>query len=214
MQQFVKLLTPLEKNYFRLYASAAKRDYSKMRLAAQLMDPKELSVLCATKATNLACDLDDLHAEFDEHITRLQGKHKFRRKIQRSSPTEDELLDLVTASFFKLVAALKTSDDDAEGAYRDAGWFSGSQESWKTNLSAIKAALIANTEKIPEKPITPLVAAMQLLFNAFTGKHQSWEADIADFLLPKFYTHSSSAAALEDDDEDYDDDAAAPEEYD
>lgn len=132
-------LTPLERKYFKLYASAARRDFSVLCTAAALMEQDELGVPCAIQACQMAEELDDLHAKFIGRLALFAFKHKLKFAPLAAPPTDDELTRLIVSAFFKVIAVIH-SPYSSGGVQTDAGWFSGSSTDWKKNLAALKTA--------------------------------------------------------------------------
>jgi hypothetical protein len=193
-------LSPLERKFFKLYVDAVKRDYHVMQSAVAMMNPNELGVICPTHATRVADGIQEFYLEFDEALTRLNSKHRFTRRAITPSPSDNELIGLTTASFFKLVAVVKT-DSSHYGDTKDGGWFSGETENWEKNLASLKKSLTPS-DKPP--PVSPLVAAMLQLFNALVNKTMPFQ----------MYYQPPQAQAEEEDWEDPDEDNAAPEDFD
>lgn len=194
-------LTPLEQKFFKLYAAAARRDYHVLQTAAALMNPDELGILCPTHATRVADGMQELYLEFDEALNRLTGKHNFVRRTVLASPSDEEMINLVTISFFKLVAVLKGSADQPVNS-KDGGWFSGETEDWQKNIAALKKSLNPAPE---DNPMSPLLSAMLQLFNALVNKN-------LPFLIN--YQPPEPTAEEQEWDEEDEDDPAAPEDFD
>lgn len=196
-------LSPLERKFFRLYAAAAKRDYHVMQTAVTLMNPDELGIVCPTHATRVAAGIQELYLEFDEALNRLTSKHRFVRKPMPASPNDDEMISLITASFFKLLATVKTSPMDP-GKTKDGGWFSGETEDWQKNIAALKKALSPPEHN---NPMSPLISAMMQLFNALVNKK-----------LPFMLSYQAGLELPQPEEEDWEepdeDDPAAPEDFD
>jgi hypothetical protein len=193
-------LSPLERKFFKLYADAAKRDYHVIQTAVALMNPDELGIICPTHATHVADGIQELYLEFDEALNRLTSKHRFTRRTVGNTPNPDDMVGLITASFFKLVAVVKTDTADFNNV-KDGGWFSGETEDWQKNLAALKKSL-APLDNPP--PVSPLVAAMVQLFNALINKKLPYQ----------MYYQSPQSQSEEEEWEEPDDDNSSPEDFD
>lgn len=164
--------TPLERQYFRLYAAAAKREFGALQTAVQLMNSDELGLICPTHAAHVAIELQHMHADFESELTDLRKKYKLRHKATPPHPTADDIAQLVAASFFKLMTLLKTSDNDP-GTHKDGGWFSGNPDDWQRNVAALKAAFSAPTDDA-ENHISPMIAAIMQLFKLLLQKNMPY----------------------------------------
>lgn len=204
MQSFEANLSPIERQFFKLYTIAAKRDFQLLQTALHLMHPQSLSVHCPVYASRAAAELQEMYENFDEKINQLVVKHKLPRKLTHTPPTMDELVSLVSASFFNLVATVKTSPKD-HGAAKSAGWFSGETENWQKNIASLKK-ITAKTEH-DKKNVSPLVAAMLQLFNSLVNTKFPFMID---------YQKSFFVDYQQKEEEEWDDDIdnSAPEDFD
>lgn len=162
--------TPLERQYLRLYAAAARRDFAVLQTASQLMNRGELGLVCPVLATQTATELQHMQADFDSELSALQRKHQLRRRSTPSpTPTPEDIARLIAASFFKLFTVLKTGDADP-GVHKDGGWFSGTLDDWQRNAAALKLAFAETPEDAAENYMTPVVSAIAQLFNLLFQK--------------------------------------------
>lgn len=192
-------LSPLERKFFKLYAVAAKQDYHIMQTAVSLMNPDELGVICPVHATRIASEMQELYSDFDASLNAVATKGDFVRKSVAASPTGEELVQLITVSFFKLVATVKTDAADP-GKTADGGWFSGETENWQKNIAALKKSLAPSHKE----PTSPLISAMLQLFNSLVNKK-----------LPFLLSYQDSQQKQHDEEEwEEDDDNSAPEYFD
>jgi len=126
-------LSEAEVKFIKTYVSAMKRDYDVLASVLHLMDPEKLGVQCIVQATDLAYELQELHFDFDAGLRDVAGRHKFRHMPPKPSPTTDEVADLFTLSFFKVVETTsKGSTDD--------GLFSGEPNSWQEVFKSLQDA--------------------------------------------------------------------------
>lgn len=119
--------------FIKTYVSAMKRDYDVLSSVLHLTDPEKMGVQCIVQAADLAYDLQELHFDFEAGLRDVAGRHKFRHMPAKPSPTTDEVADLFTLSFFKVVA--KTSNGN-----KDDGLFSGEPNSWQQVFESLQDA--------------------------------------------------------------------------
>jgi len=184
-------LSVAEFKFIKTYVAAMKRDYDVLASVLHLMDPEKMGVRCVVKATELAYSLQDLHFDFDAHLRDVASRQKFRHLPAKPSPTTDEVADLFTLSFFKVVA--KTSKGKT-----DDGLFSGEPDSWQQVFKSLQEA--SNHHQLKNM----MSFYTKALFNLFPKLPPVFpKDDPLSFELPpgSFETHSSYEY---DDDEDDD----------
>lgn len=195
--------TPLERQYFRLYAAAAKREYDTLNTAARLMDDDTLGLVCPVHASYVAAELQSMQKDFDTSLRKLRLRHGLNQRTGSSGPTPDDMAKLIASSFFKLLTVLKFDEDDV-GVRKDGGWYSGTPADWQRNLAALKAAFAVSGDE--DDALSPMLAAIAQLFKMLTNKN-----------LP-YMGHSQIEESSQDDDwgvydnDDHDD--SAPEYFD
>lgn len=197
-------LTAVEFRFLQTYVAAMRRDYDQLTAVLGLMDPARLDVKCVVTATRLANKLRGLRADFEAGLQQVQAKHKLGTKASPAHPTSEELADLFTMSFFKVV--VPTPKGKA-----DNGLFSGEPAEWKNTL-------IQHTNKAPKKhplqdALSAYLSAMLKLFPNLPPQNSS-NKDWKDFFaLPpnSFYAYDDDMQNdwtddWGDDDDDEDDD--------
>jgi hypothetical protein len=183
-------LSVAEFKFIKTYVAAMKRDYDVLASVLHLMDPEKVGVRCVVQATELAYRLQDLQFDFDAHLRDIAGRHKFRHMPAKPSPTTDEVADLFTLSFFKVVA--KTSKGKT-----DDGLFSGEPDSWQQVFKSLQDANKHHKLKDMMSFYT------KALFNLFPKLPPVFpKDDPLSFELPpgSFETHSSYEYDEDDDD--------------
>lgn len=177
-------MSTVEKHFIRVYVAAMHRDYDMLRSIFHLMAPTEANVKSVVTAARMARSLREMHAEFDSTLHALAAEHKFREKQLPPVPNLDELADLFTLSFFKIV---KTTG--AGQIKKDDGWFSGEPATWG---KTIKSAFNVNHGALPDVLSTYLQSLKKLLSNETTLdiKNKFWQPpnDKEDFA--DYFTHS------------------------
>ena len=196
-------ITQTEVEFIRVYVRAMRREYSLLRSVLVLMHPEQLDMRCVVAATKAAKELQDLHAEFEQTIAAISTKHGMPCKKISEMPSADELSELFTLSFFKVVSPTPYGK-------KDAGWFSGEPGT----LSALfKSLAKLEKEKLPNALATYFAAAFKLFSygkNAYSlddAPPNHWHTSQQVF---KFYGHLEPQY---DDDEAYDDDEDDDTEY-
>jgi hypothetical protein len=182
-------LSVAEVKFIKTYVAAIKRDYDVLASVLHLMDPEKLGVQSIVQATDLAYELQELHLDFDAGLRNVAGRHKFRHMPAKPSPTTDEVADLFTLSFFKVVE--KTSKGS-----KDDGLFSGEPDSWQQVFKSLQNA--SKHHKLKDM-MSFYTKALFNLFPKLPPKYK--DNDPLYFELPpgSFDTHSSYG--YDDDDE-------------
>ena len=181
-------LSVVEIAFIKTYVAAMKRDYDVLSSVLHLMDPEKMGVRCIVQATDLAYALQELHFDFDAALRDVVSRRKFRHMPAKPSPTTDEVADLFTLSFFKVVE--KTSKGS-----KDDGLFSGEPDSWqqvfkslqdaskhhklKDMMSFYTKAILDLFPKLPPNLLNDHQVYFDLPSNSFE-KHSSYEYDDAD----------------------------------
>jgi hypothetical protein len=186
-----------ELEFIRVYVVAMRREYFLLQNVLALMHPDNLDVHCVVTATRIARELQAMHAEFDSTLHALESLHAFRKRNYSDGPTIDQLADLFTLSFFKVVT------DTPTGKYDD-GWFSGEPGAWKKMLLSLTPA---NSKHAPKNMLAYLKEAMKL----FTQKSDMFilwdDVPTNTWNLPKnAFKFKNNLADFVEEDEDDDND--------
>lgn len=151
-----------EQQFIRTYVAAMRRDYQLLWSVLDLMNPTNLGAKEIVPTARLARELRTLQAEFDGELMALQKKHRLKhRAIAPPPPTTEELAELFTLSFFKVIT--KTP----KGEKKDDGWFSGEPESWKEMAHTVQSIDINKVPKI----FSAYIAKLIKLFKPFDYGH-------------------------------------------
>lgn len=127
-------MSPIEVQFIRVYVAALRHRYDELRVAIDIMNPQDLGVKDFYTATKVAHHMHKLQADFDAELRELHKKHKTPTRQIKQPPTEDDIVDLFSLSFFKLVTKAKTAADATTFAIPHEGWFSGKPQEWKSSL--------------------------------------------------------------------------------
>jgi len=147
-----------EQQFIRVYVAAMKRDYHLLWSVLDLMNPTHLGVKEIVLAARMAKELQHMQADFDSELLVLQKKHRLKHKsFSLPAPTTEDLAELFTLSFFKVVTTTP------KGKKKDDGWFSGEPESWKEMAHTIQSI---DVNKLP-KIIGAYMATLMKLFKPF-----------------------------------------------
>jgi hypothetical protein len=197
-------MSTAEKQFIRVYVAAMHREYDMLHSMFHLMSPTETDVKSVVVAAKMARSLREMHAEFDSTLHELSRKHKFRAKQLPPLPNLDDLADLFTLSFFKII---KTSG--AGQIKKDDGWFSGDPSAWG---KTIKSAFNANYSSLPKVLSAYLQSLKNLLSNETTLdiKNKFWKLpsdkyEFADYFEQSLDGQYDDELNAYDDDEDEDD---------
>lgn len=149
-------MSPSEVQFIRLYVTTLKREYYLLRSVIDLMSPHNLGIKSFIDAANASLKLAELQQDFEEQLRSVQKKNNMRTVLTHTEPTLNELADLFSSSFFKLI----TTDENAVGqkVVDNNGWFSGKPIEWKKTL--------INYKEIPKDKISSLP---NLLVDFFTA---------------------------------------------
>lgn len=151
-------ISKTEQHFIRTYVAAMKRDYQLLWSVLDLMNPANLDVKEVVVAARLARELQQLQADFDGELLALQKKHTLAHKsLSPPEPTIEDLAELFTLSFFKVVTTTP------KGKKKDDGWFSGEPESWKEMAHTIQSI---DPNKLPTI-IGSYIATLMKLFKPF-----------------------------------------------
>jgi hypothetical protein len=197
-------ITQVELAFIGAYVSAMKREYALLYSVLDLMDPRNLAVKDVVSAAKLALELQTMQKSFDESLHTIGTKHGSKLKSMTTAPSADELADLFTLSFFKLVSATPSGK-------KDDGWFSGEPGAMKKFFAALQNI---EKQKLPQL-LSPYLAAAFKLFAHNAKKYPLNDNPLNPWIvnLPpqtfKFKGHplyESDQEDYEEDDEDEDND--------
>ena len=163
-------MSPVESQFIRLYVKTIRRRYSAVKTTIDLMHPNCLGVTNFADAARMAAHLDGLYEDFDTAIEAYAEHADLRLIPAPPSPSFDELADLFTLSFFKI---MRVAESSAAGlpVKQDTGWHSGKPTEWKKVLNEQQNFFSDPAQKIP--------AALAKLFD----------------VLPKFFAFLSGSNA-------------------
>lgn len=156
----IEHMSPAEREFIKVYVAALRRDYGLIFTVFSLMDPAQLAVTDVAEATRIAVELQHMHAEFEVCLHNLQSCRKFFKRGPSFSPTLDQLANLFTLSFFKILTSVQKKNGVQQKV--DAGWFSGKPEEWHKILEQLE-----KSKPFPEKPKTETPSAIFNLFSKF-----------------------------------------------
>jgi len=130
-------MSPVEIQFIRLYVTTLRRDYYLVRSVMDLMSPNGLGIKSFTDATKMALTLDEMHSDFETQLNRIRRKDHIRKINLPSGPTPEELTNLFSLSFFKVVSVVDTAKSNEKIPIND-GWFSGKPTEWKKTVDLYK----------------------------------------------------------------------------
>lgn len=166
-------MSPVEVQFVRLYVVTLRREYDMVRSVLHLMSPDGLNIKNFVEATNISRGLHEMQQDFDAALSRVQKKHKFRKVEVQTGPTLNELVDLFSLSFFKLVTVVKSEPEKhTQDKYYD-GWFSGKPDEWKKTLLSLQGVPKNKGTNLPDL----LSNFFQLAMKFFPFHSNKWDAD-------------------------------------
>lgn len=130
-------MSPAELQFIRLYVTTLRREYYLLRSVMDLMHPSGLGVKSFTDAANMAVELDEMQKDFEAKLSRIQKKDNLKKINIPVGPTMNELADMFSLSFFKLITVEETPTT-GEKIKTDDGWFSGKPTEWKKTIQLYK----------------------------------------------------------------------------
>jgi hypothetical protein len=143
----LKNMSTAEVQFIRTYVLALRRDHAVLKTVMDLMHPDNLGVHDVTAATRMAVELQHMQAQFDLCLHKLASTHKFFKKSMSTAPNLDDLADLFSLSFFKVLTVV--SGPNTKEEKKDAGWFSGKPTEWhKLFLDIQKNEPLALSDKL------------------------------------------------------------------
>lgn len=194
-------MSPAEIQFIRLYITTLRREYYLVRSVVDLMHPSGLGLKSFSEATSVALGLAELQQDFDAKLRQLQKKNHPRTKFVSTGPTIDELADLFSLSFFKII----TTGESPAGvkSAHNKGWFSGKPTEWKKTLQSYKDVPKNKTQSLPDLLTDFFSAALKF----FPFDNKTWLSNKSN-LTKKIWPPDPNNWYDEIDDEDDDDDTS------
>lgn len=187
----IAAMSPAEIQFIRLYIKTLKREYYFLRTVLDLMHPDNLGVEKFLIAANMSLKLAEMQQDFDSRIRQIQRKNNIRTLYVPPAPSLDELADMFSRSFFKLVTTTQSKKTGSH-AYTN-GWFSGKPTDWKSTVSHCKS--------VPKSDVSFLPSILGDIFNAAL-KLFKFEDDNLSFnqsnIVKKIWPPESNAAYWDD----------------
>lgn len=172
-----------ERQFIRVYVARLREEYFLVHSVLALMHPKNLGVQDVVAATRLAVSLAALHEDFIDRLN-VEQKKNGNKRLSKDYPTTNELADLFTLSFFKIIT---TSDKQKT----DIGFFSGNPDGWKKPFSDfVKHETTPKLTSALDNIMSAYIAAMQKLF-----PNIKWTAKFFDDNSWKLPPNSFSSSA-------------------
>jgi hypothetical protein len=129
-------MSPAELAFVRQYVRALRRDYWELKTTIALMAEDGLAVQDVTRAAKAARALRQQHTAFEAALSANASLDKFRRGPKRpDNPSLDDVADMFSLSFFKVLASIKTKTTTKK---IDNGWFSGEPNAWQSVLNKMQ----------------------------------------------------------------------------
>jgi hypothetical protein len=192
-------ITQTEIEFIRVYVRAMKREYHLLHSVLALMHPEQLGMRCIVAATKAAKELQEMQAEFDQSVALLSTQHQMRVRKTADVPTADDLADMFTMSFFKVISPTPYGK-------KDDGWFSGEPGTLESLFKSLKKL---EKDKLPNALATYFAAAFKL-FAANNKKYPLADDPLNHWNLPpqtfKFKGYASYKDENYEDDDEEDDD--------
>lgn len=156
MPHFVAM-SSTEIQFIKLYVAAMRRNYFALQTVIDLMRPDNLNVASFYTAATIAVQMEHMADDFERRLFVWRKKHRPRLVNLAPTPSDDDLADLFSLSFFKLLQASPGAEKSAADA---SGWFSGNPDDWQNSVSSY-------TNVQSKKVAAELNAALSKCFSAF-----------------------------------------------
>jgi hypothetical protein len=160
----LKDLSPTAYLFMRTYITALRRDYDSLQAVLDLMDPENLGVCDALRASKMAIELKHSHAEFEKTLHATRSADKFFRRTITAGPAFADLAELFSMSFFNVLYSNKSIKASKPADKIDAGVFSGKPEEWHSTLKALQ-----NNPLPSDDMFSACFSALSKLFPKFGG---------------------------------------------
>lgn len=151
-------MTPVEINFIKVYVTALKRHYAEISTVVDIMNPDNLGIKQFYEAACAAQQLTKMHDEFERKMAVVRRKHKIKMIAAAPYPSDEDLADLFSLSFFKLVTGPKDAASK-NAKTKQHGWFSGQPEEWQKSVKSYKG--------VPDAVGDELANLLSQCFNAF-----------------------------------------------
>lgn len=191
-------MSPVAVQFIQTYVTAMRQHYDTLKGVVEIMNPGNLGLSDFYSATQTAVALNEMQQDFDNDLRALQKKHKMRVQTGSTSPTMDELADIFTLSFFKLITVKDASKKQDADTPSHTGWFSGKPNEWKNTLAMYKTA--------PKNSVPPMPDLMSGCLNAFMKLFKTQQ----DYLPPPYGKKIWPQNKYDLDDDTGDDDEIGP----
>lgn len=193
-----KRMSPAELKFVQAYVRVLRKDYWLLKTTIALMDPDALGLKDIVTAAKLARSLQELHTQFEDKLNNCENLQPFRREKMTTSFTLDELGDLFSLSFFKLVTTIK---DKKKSTKIDDGWFSGEPNAWQATVSKMQK----HTKDFGGVDMTDSMSAIAKLFANWLPQLDFDKMPPPPDIPINFWPKDLPDATLDDDENDYDD---------
>jgi len=200
-----------ERVFVVAYIRSMRRDFWRVQTVMSLMDPTAGSgITDFMLAIELAGKINELHVEFEYNLLEVAGhlcKPADKTK-HLDMPSVDQLADLFTLSFFKLVS-VEPSGPAGLPKKTDNGWSSGAPGAIKTALNLLETDFFDKKPAVaPAGPAAIAAVIIDLFSKLFNWQQVDFapgdETHFADWV--PYLTNPHTQADDEDDDYYTDDD--------
>lgn len=190
-----------ERQFIRLYVARLRDEYFLVNSVIELMNPKGCGIKDIVEATRVSIGLAALHEDFIDQLNEQQKK-RGNKRLPKDYPTVDELAELFTLSFFKIISTVDKQKNDV-------GFFSGNPKGWKKTFSDfVKHDTKATAVNPIDNILSAYIAAMQKLFPNIKWTTKFLDDEGVWQLPPNSFNPAADAlgdAWLAEDDEEDDD---------
>lgn len=178
-----------ERAFVVAYIRSLRKDFWRVQTVMSLMDPTAgLGVEDFMAAIELAGKINELHVEFEYNLLEVAG-HMWKpmSKIKHlDMPSVDQLADLFTLSFFKLVSVAPLGPAGLPEK-KDNGWSSGAPGTIETALNLLETGFFDKKPAPVQDPDGPATIAAVIL-DLFSKLFDWQQVDFA----PNADTHFAS----------------------
>lgn len=161
-----------EFGFIRLYCAAVKKDYDLLTTVRGLMRPDNLEIACAVEATRLAEELRNMQLSYCSELEAC-GTAKASKKKEEDGASLDQIAEVFTQSFFKLVhSETKKVFITDKGLPDHDGWSSGHPNYWQQMLHSLKA-IYAQKKHNESNENGLMISALLKLFSILPAEFNS-----------------------------------------